>query len=176
MASAGDDAAGIEVDDVAHAIGEGGVGGDFDDGRDGIAGGRAEAGGEEHEIRAGARLRSHALDVVARRAEQSEAGCRRVLREVEHVADGSDAALARRTGRLDGVGDESVFDVAGRGIHFETRMHGFGARGVSLHQVEEALGEFVGGAAVDELLLDAVKLGKLAEDGLPPSSPSRSEM
>ena len=42
------------------------------DRRDGIAGRRAEPGGEENEVRARTRLCGHALDVVARRAKQSE--------------------------------------------------------------------------------------------------------
>ena len=45
-------------------------------------------------------------------------------------------------------------------------MHGLGARGVGLHEVVEALGELVAGAAVDEFLLDAVELREFAEDGL----------
>ena len=45
-------------------------------------------------------------------------------------------------------------------------MHSLGTRRVSLHEVKEALGKLIGGAAVDEFLLDAVKLGEFAEDGL----------
>ena len=44
-------------------------------------------------------------------------------------------------------------------------MHSFGARRVGLHEVEEPLGEFVGGAAIDEFLLNAVKFREFAEDG-----------
>ena len=44
-------------------------------------------------------------------------------------------------------------------------MRGAGALGVVLHEAREALGEFVGGAAVDEFLLRAVQFGELGEDG-----------
>ena len=147
-------------------LGERGVGGDLDDRRNGVAGGRAQAGGEEDKVRARADLRCHALHVVARRAEQVEAGRGGVLREVEHVAHRSDAALARCACGLDGVGGEAVFDVAGRGIHLKTGVHGLGARGVGLHEIEEALGELIGGAAIDQFLLHAVQFRELGEDGL----------
>ena len=91
----GDDAACIEVDDVAHALGELRVGGDLDDRSDWIACWRAKAGGEEDEVRSGTGLSRHALDIVAWSTEQGEAGRGGVLREVEHVAYGSDSTLAR---------------------------------------------------------------------------------
>jgi len=94
----GDDAARVEVDDVAHASGECGVGGDLDHGRDGIAGWRAKPRSEEDEICACARLRSHTFHVVPGGAKQSEAGCPDVLGEVEDVTDRRRAAFARRAG------------------------------------------------------------------------------
>src|SRR5579863_3915027 len=102
-ALAGDDAACIEVDDVAHALGKCGVGGDLDHGCDGVAGGRAEAGCEEHEVGSRAHLCGHALDVVAWSAEQRQAWCSRVLREIENIAHWGHSALARRACGLDRV-------------------------------------------------------------------------
>ncbi len=105
---AGDDAAGVEVDDVLHACGQRRVGGDLDHRRHRIAGGRAQPGGEQHQVRARSHLRGHALHVVARRALQGESRRGGVLGIVDDVADGRDAALARRACRLDGVGGQPV--------------------------------------------------------------------
>ena len=116
-------------------------------------------------VAAGADLRGHALDIVAGRALQREAGHADVLGIVDDVADRRDAAFARRAGGLDGVGDEAVADVARRRVEGEVGLHGAGARGVGLHEAGEALGELIGGAAVDELLLDAMQLGKFGEHG-----------
>src|SRR6185437_10535946 len=116
---AGDDAAGVEVNDISHPVGELRVGGDLDDGCDRVAGGSAEACSEEDEICTGSSLCGHTLDIVAGSAEQREAGRRGILREVQHIAHGSDAALACSACGLDGVGDEAVFDVSWRGVHLE---------------------------------------------------------
>jgi len=85
---AGDDGAGVEVDEVGHATGEVGVGGDFEGGADGIAGGGAEAGGEEHHVAAAAGEGCGAFDVVAGGAVEGEAA---VLADVRRVLE----AMAR---------------------------------------------------------------------------------
>ena len=53
----------------------------------------------------------------------------------------------------------------GDGFISKPGVHGLGARRVSLHQVEEALGKFIGRAAIDEFLLHAVQFRKFAEQG-----------
>src|SRR5580765_3364589 len=65
---AGDDRAGINIYAVGHFCGEVGVGGEFNDRGDGIAGGSTETGREKNDVGAGADLCSDAFDVVAGRA------------------------------------------------------------------------------------------------------------
>ena len=144
-----DDDAGIEVDDVAHTLTGDAVGRNLDDRRDGVAGGRAEAGGKEHESGAGTDLRGDALNVVAGRALQVEAGGGGVLGIVNDAADGRQAAFARGASGFDGVRDEAFADVAGGWIEGEAGFRSVGAVGVVLHEVREAPGEFVRGAAID---------------------------
>ena len=60
------DSADIDVDVVGHLPRRAAVAGDFDHGRDWIAGGRAEAGGEDDDLRAAADHAGHRLDVEAR--------------------------------------------------------------------------------------------------------------
>src|SRR5450432_1432275 len=85
---AADHSAGIEVNDVAHPLGGFGVCGDLHHRSYGVAGGRTEAGGEQHEIGAGAGLSGNALDVVAWRAEEVEPRRGGVLWKIEHVTYG----------------------------------------------------------------------------------------
>src|SRR6185437_2569102 len=124
-----------------------------------------EAGGEEHEVRARTHLRRDAFDVVARRALQVETRRGGVFGIVENAADGREAAFPRRAGRLHGVGDQSFANVARRGVEGETRLRRPGPLGVVLHEMRESLSKFLRGAAVYQLLLNAVKLGELGEDG-----------
>src|SRR5438874_601573 len=76
---AGDDSAGVDIDDVGHAAGELGIGGEFYDGRYGIAGRRAQAGGKQDNVGAGSDLRGDALDVIARRTLQVQTRLRRIF-------------------------------------------------------------------------------------------------
>ena len=162
---AAQDGAGIEVDDVGHAIGEGAVGGEFEDGSDGIAGGGAEASGEEDKIRACADLSGDGLDIVAGRAEQGESAGGGVLGIIEDIGNGSGAGFARGSGGLDGVGEQAVADVARGWIHLEAGVYGACAGLVGAHEGDEALGGFRTFAAVDEVLFDAAQFGKFGEDG-----------
>src|SRR5271154_5521957 len=162
---AGDYGTGVDVDDVRHVLCERGIGGDFDYGRDGIPGGRSEAGGEEDEAGARAYLGGDALDVIAGGALEIKAGLGGVFGIVEDGGDGRSAAFFCGAGGLHGVGEQAIADVAGRGIHVEAGADGFGTGGIVAHELDEAVGDIFSGAAIDKFLLDAAEFGKFGEDG-----------
>ncbi len=161
---AGDDAAGVDVDDVGHAAGELGVCGELQNRGDGIAGGRAEAGGKENNVSAGADLRADAFDVAAGSALEIQAGLGGVLGIVECAGDGRGAAFLGGAGGLHGVGKQAVADVSRRRVHLEAGVDGFGAGGVVAHELHKFVGDFLPSAALDELLLDTTELWEFGED------------
>ncbi len=161
-----DDGAGIEVDDVGHARGEVGAGADFDRGRDGVAGGGAETGGEDDQVAAGGRYGGGGFDVVARgTAEGEPASGADGLAVVDDADDRAGTAFFGGTGGFDGVGDETIANVAGAGVGVEAGAAGLSGGFVGAHEVDEFVREFGGDTAVAEALFDAAELGEFREDG-----------
>src|ERR1700722_11552095 len=87
---------------------------------------------------------------------------------VEDRADWRSSTLARRAGGLHRIGDQSVLDVAGGGIHFETGVDGLRPGSVITHQLDEAIGLARIHAAIDKTLFHSAELGKLRQDRFPP--------
>ena len=156
-------------------VGEFGVGRDFQRGINRIARRCAESGGEEHHGHARAAERGGGLDVVARRADEREAGLGDGLGIVEHVRHRRGAAFLRRAGRFDGVGDEAVADVAGRWIGIEAAAAGLRGALVAAHEIEELAGQF---RALTQRSHRSCSMphssGNSDSAALPPSATSRS--
>ena len=142
------------------------VGGDLDDGSDGVAGGSAEPGREEDDVRAGADLRGDALHVAARGTEEIEAGAGGVFGVVENGADWRELPPLRAppAAFMASVSRPSWM-LPGEGFISKPEKHGFRASGVVAHELDEAVGAGGVGAAVDEVLLHAAELRELGQDG-----------
>ncbi len=134
-------------------------------GRNRIARGRAQPGSEEDEVGAGAGLRGHAFNIVARRAQQGQPGVVAYCGKSSTSRTGATPPLRAAPADLMASVIRPSSMLPGEGFISKPGMHRLGARGVGLHQVVEALGELIGGAAVDQFLLDAVELRKFGEDG-----------
>src|SRR5579859_2752480 len=124
----GDDRAGININDVWHALRQPGVGGNLNHGRYGIAGRRSQTGSEEHNARAGADLAGDCLNIIAGRAQQIQAGFGCVLGIIENRGHRRRAAFLGCSGRFHRVGDEPIANVAGRRIHIESRIYSLSPR------------------------------------------------
>src|SRR5207237_6447809 len=160
----GNDSTGIDIDDVRHALREARIGGDFQDRGDGIARRRPQPRGEKNHVRACTDLGGDALHVITGGALQIEASLARIFRIIQHGGDGRGSAFFCRAGRLHRVGEKSVADISGRGIHFESGANGLGASGVVAHELDESVGYFLSNAAVDQFLFHSAQLGKLGEN------------
>jgi hypothetical protein len=156
-----DNGAGVHVDNVGHSFGQHAVAGDLERGGHRVASGGAQAGGEQDQVAARPGQGGGAFHVVAGGAEQVEAGPGALFGVVEHVGHGRSAALFGRPGRLDGIGNEAVLNVAGGGIHVEARAHRLGRPVVGAHEADKFIGHFLGHAAVAQFLLHAAQFGKL---------------
>nr|GFC79149.1 hypothetical protein [Tanacetum cinerariifolium] len=156
--------AGIQVDDVGHALGQLGVRADFDNRCDGVAGGRAEASGEKYYVGPRAYFSSRAFHIVAGGAEQVEAGFGHEFGIVEHGHYRRRTTLASCPRRFHGVRNQAIANIAGRGVHIEARAHGDGAVAIRFHERGKALSRFVVYGAVHDFLLYAAQLRELGQD------------
>ena len=144
--------------------GEGRIGGDLQ-GRGRTAEGRAAPGGEKNELRAGGGERGGRDQVVARRAQQVQAGDRDALRVAEDALHGGRAGLLCAAESLVLESRDAARLVARRGVLVHRHM---AALKIALEVVDQAHGlskQLFGAAAGHEDGLRAEHLRDLGQDG-----------
>ena len=155
----------IDIDVVGHGLGRATVGRDAQHRRDGVARGRAQAGGEDDELAAAGDDAAHAGGIVARRVHDNEALVALELRRIG--IDGVDGAVTRLVDAAEGLlleGRETARHVAGAGV---TLAH-LGTKGLHVllvvaHDLEDLLAHLGRGGATGQDVLAAEELRGLAQ-------------
>ncbi len=114
---------------------------------------------------AGAGQAGGTFDIVTGCAEQVETRLCSLFGIIQYGCYRRSTAFFSSSGGFHRIGDQTVLDVTGRGVHIKTGAGFFGSLAVATHQPGKLFGHFWGGTAVDQFLLDAIELRKFREDG-----------
>src|SRR5271155_1523441 len=158
-----DDPTRVDIDDVSHALREGRIGRNLQNGRNRIPRRRAQSCRKENDIRPSSHLRRDGFHVTPRCALQVQSRLRAVLWIVDSGGNRRCAAFLRCSRGFHCVRQQSIPDIAGRRIHFETRTHCLRASRVISHKVRKTVRNFFADAAINELLFHAAEFGKFRE-------------
>src|SRR5207248_3932501 len=139
----------VDVNNVAHAVRERGVGRKLYDRCDRVPGRRAQRGGEQDDAGAGADLRVYALNVIPWSALKVAPRLGGILWLINNRADRRCSALFGGTPRFHGVGEQTVTHVSWRRIHIEAGSHRTRTLGIISHQLNEPVAHVFADGALD---------------------------